>query len=811
MKYFWLLSFIVLFNCNNASKHITLHDFIAEDSYMVIKASSPERLNSNLKNNAFLNSLSKTSSYKTLDKKLEPLAYLKTEQDIVLSFSKDASDSLHFTLSTKFGDSLFQFNDVKNLASETLTFNNRTLQKYTLNGQTLYTAVRDSILIASSSQTILDALLQKKIKADKTPHLIETSNTEASFSIALNHDAKWANSPMFLLDSVSMSQFSKQTLLDADVSQDQLFLNGITQASDSIQSLINVFKGTKPQENKLAQLTPANADGFMSITFGNFTNFQTNLDKFQKAKNLNLQVQDSTNMAESLFATCIELGVVYAGNNQAIVLNTLDNIATKDALSSYETIAETYRNVDVINFGNGSLFKNTLYPFVTQSGFNFYAELDSFFVFANSMEMLQNIIASYQNGTTYYDRSHYQSLSEQLSNASSLLMVFNEATLGKLTDTNNELDAYKSTAVQFIYDRDFAHVHMAVKKAKVKADSNTVSEVFNINLDAEILNAPQFVTNHTNKQKDIVVQDVSNNLYLISNKGEILWKKKLEGAVLGRVHQVDIFKNGRLQLAFATPNRLYVIDRNGKDVGAFPLKFGDAITQPLSVFDYDNKRDYRLVVTQGKNILMYNLEGKIVKGFDFDKTAGQIVTQPEHIRIGSKDYIVVKTKEKLYILDRRGGTRVSPKNSSTYSNEPVFLYNGNFATTTQSGILWTVDQKGNTASQNIGLNEQHHIDATSKTIAAMSDNKLRIKTHTVELDFGIYTAPKIFYVNDKIYISVTDLQTNKLYLFDSLGKPIANFPVYGSSKIDLDNIDGSRNVEIVTKSDNNGIIVYQIN
>src|SRR5690606_20306821 len=124
MKYFWLFSFIVLFNCNNASKHITLHDFIAEDSYMVIKASSPERLNSNLKNNAFLNSLSKTSGYKTLDKKLEPLAYLKTEQDIVLSFSKDASDSLHFTLSTKFGDSLFQFNDVKNLASETLTFNN---------------------------------------------------------------------------------------------------------------------------------------------------------------------------------------------------------------------------------------------------------------------------------------------------------------------------------------------------------------------------------------------------------------------------------------------------------------------------------------------------------------------------------------------------------------------------------------------------------------------------------------------------------------------------------------------------------------
>ena len=79
------------------------------------------------------------------------------------------------------------------------------------------------------------------------------------------------------------------------------------------------------------------------------------------------------------------------------------------------------------------------------------------------------------------------------------------------------------------------------------------------------------------------------------------------------------------------------------------------------------------------------------------------------------------------------------------------------------------------------------------------------------MDYGDYTAPQIFYINDKIYVTTTDLQAKKIYLFDSLGKPVANFPIYGNSSITLDNIDKDRNLEVITKSDSNSIIVYEIN
>ncbi|MBR9846663.1 MAG: ribonuclease HII, partial [Algicola sp.] len=97
------------------------------------------------------------------------------------------------------------------------------------------------------------------------------------------------------------------------------------------------------------------------------------------------------------------------------------------------------------------------------------------------------------------------------------------------------------------------------------------------------------------------------------------------------------------------------------------------------------------------------------------------------------------------------------------------------------------------------------------TLAVLSDNKLTIKTNTVNLDFGNYTAPKIFYIYDKIYVTVTDLQAKKVYVFDSQAKPIKNFPIYGNSSIEMDDIDNDKSIEVIVKGDDKSIIIYEIN
>ena len=94
---------------------------------------------------------------------------------------------------------------------------------------------------------------------------------------------------------------------------------------------------------------------------------------------------------------------------------------------------------------------------------------------------------------------------------------------------------------------------------------------------------------------------------------------------------------------------------------------------------------------------------------------------------------------------------------------------------------------------------------------SLTDDILNIKSRGVHLDYGEYTEPRIFYINDKIYITTTDLQSKKVYLYDSQAKPIPNFPVFGVSSAELQELDKDSGLELITQSDNKTIIVYKLN
>ncbi|WP_282136862.1 ribonuclease HII [Seonamhaeicola maritimus] len=752
--------------------------------------------------------LSKSNSYKNLEQSLNTLSLLKSNNDVLVCFSKDTKGNLQYTAITKYDSLLFKTDSIKNYSKETLKYKNKTIVKSSFNNQSTYSTNIDSTFLSSNSKDILESLFNKPTASDELKKMYSTINNNKTCSIIVKPDSLFIN--QFLpVKQIALNGFTNYIALDVDANQNEIILNGITKATDSLESVINIFKNTIPQENQTQNVTPSNSDGFMSFTFNNFKTFESNLVAFNK--------RDSTYVSSKLFNDIIEVGVIYEDKETAIVVNSIDNIATKDALIGNENIISTYREIDILEFNDPLIFSKTFKPFISFNNANLYCVIDNFFVFAESRELLQKIIANYQNKTTFSERSYFKNIKNHLSDESSLLCVYSPSSLNNIINQNFEessdykLGRYNTSALQFIYDNNFAHVNGIIKKSKSTALLNSVSEEWNIKLEADILNEPQFVTNHITKQKEIVVQDIDNNLYLISNRGKVLWKKQLRGAVLGDINQIDIYKNGRLQLCFATPNRVYVIDRNGKDVAPFPGKFNDQITQPLSIFDYDKKKNYRLLVTQGRNVLMYDVRAKIVNGFTFKSANGAIISQPKHFRIGSKDYISFKTKDRLYVLDRVGRTRVQPKTNSSYSNQPIFLYNNQFTTTTKAGDLISVNTNGNISLKNLGLSENHSLSTTSKTLVALNENKLTIKSKTSELDFGDYSEPKIFYINDKIYVSITDKQSHKVYLFDSLSKSIANFPVYGNSSITLDNIDRDRNLEFITKGESNSIILYQIN
>tara|TARA_R110002012_G_C11674982_1_gene613575 strand:+ start:2770 stop:5199 length:2430 start_codon:yes stop_codon:yes gene_type:complete len=809
MKNIWFLGALSLLflGCNTSKKKSQLMDYLNNDAAVIIKVKNIGSLKSNISNNSFLQALETSNSYKNLSEKLSLLQYLKTEDDLYISLF-NTNDSLDFSIIIKTKPDLFLTDSLPNHSIETLKYEKQTITKSKVGSQTLFSITKDSVFIGASTKALLIASLEDA-KIDPTiKALINSSSADNQLSVFINKKKDNHINSFFINENISTITLTDYLFFDVDINQNVLKLNGVVKSADSSKKLIDVFKNTTPQENRLATITPSNSDGFLSITFNDYTVFNKNLNTYRKADS----IQTTT-----LLDNVIETGVIYEGNNRAIILNSLDVYITKEALLNDQDMIETYRDIDIYNFSKPELFQKILSPFIHFNEANKYCIIDNFIVFSNNIEFLHTIIASYKNQTTFSSSSQYKSLKEQFSDEASILSVINPDKLEtiinrNLNDSLNlKLNTFNATGLQFIYDTNFAHVNAVIQKSKTRVVENSVTEIAAVKIDADLLNSPQLVTNHITNEKEIAVQDIKNNLYLISSNGKILWKKQLQGPILGRIEQIDMYKNGRLQLAFATTNRVYVLDRNGKDVKPFPLKFNDAITQPLSVFDYDSNRKYRLMVTQGKDVLMLSDNGKTVKGFTFEKAADNLIHQPQHIRIGKKDYLLFKTANKLYILDRVGKTRITPKVNYSYSDEAMYLYKGNFATTTTNGKLVTIDSKGNTAAQDLGLTDQHYLETTSKTLVALSENRLTIKQNTYELDYGNYSKPNIFYLNDKIYVSVTDKQTQKVFLFDSNAKLLSNFPVYGTSQIDMANMDKGRNLEFVTKGDNNTILIYQIN
>ena len=236
---------------------------------------------------------------------------------------------------------------------------------------------------------------------------------------------------------------------------------------------------------------------------------------------------------------------------------------------------------------------------------------------------------------------------------------------------------------------------------------------------------------------DVVVQDQNNVLYLFSNTGTLFWKKQLSSAIIGNISQVDLYMNRRLQMAFQTEDRFMILDRNGKIVAPFDIKISNESPKQFAVFDYDLNRNYRFLLSQGKQIQMFDNRGKKVSGFKLKKLKQPLQNPPKHIRMGTKDFIVLQDIDgQVQILNRQGKERIPLKSNANTSNNPIFEYRNTFATINKEGDLIQIDTKGNITVNDLNLRPGQTVDMTSKSLVSFSENNLLIKGIPVVLPFG---------------------------------------------------------------------------
>ena len=352
---------------------------------------------------------------------------------------------------------------------------------------------------------------------------------------------------------------------------------------------------------------------------------------------------------------------------------------------------------------------------------------------------------------------------------------------------------------------NISNINAVISEIKEDVNNNSTAIKYETRIQKNITLGPIIVKNHINDSSELIIQDDNDFIYLINNSGQIEWSKKIDGKILKNIHQIDSYKNGKLQYVFATSNKLYMLDRKGRDVGKFPLKFNDNITQPISIFDYDRNKNYRILITQNKELFMFDSRGKRVRGFNYLKN-DEIITSPKHFRISNKDIIVFKTEKDLKIINRRGKIRIKLKNKYNFSSDNIFQTKNKLITNTDKNELIEIDLNGNT--EILGEYKSDMSFAAFKQLLVIKDgNIILTDKNKSELNFGKYKHLKIYNNKKTNLISLFDSQNNKSYLFDKNLNLIDGFPTNSNSEINYKINNG--NLEYAFKVDNSTIRFYK--
>jgi hypothetical protein len=798
----FLFSFFI--SCDPApSKLKALSDFIPKNPLVVFSINDFETLKSDLYNNSFLSNLKNAQAYSYLKNK-EIFKHLHPNSKSLLCISK-GNDEPAFTFMTKLNKDLFNVDSIAGHTIKNSSFNSFTFQKVIINKQAIFTTVEDSIFFASNSEKTLANILSGKNENNAILKKLTALSNHQDLTAFIPANQILANQILF--------NFGSWAALNIEVLPDALTASGVLLTNDSVPQLISVFKGLNPQQNEIAKVTPTNANTVVSLTFDDFALFQNNLQNFRGIKS----IKDEETI---LFEAVNEVSKISFSDGSAIVLKSIDPQLTNEALQNFSSPKSPFKGIMIHRFDEPNLFVNHFLTFTNRTAPKEVFILDNFFVFSENEEVTQNIINSYLLNNCLSSTSYYKEALSQLSDESSLLVMklngdYSEAisTLLKTEIATASFKKYPIAILQFNYDRDFAHVNFVCKEKSTsnsKKIAGKVTQINSIQLENELLNNPTFFSNHRTGGKDIVVQDVTNKMYFISSGGKILWTKKLKNPILGKIEEVDLLRNGKKQLAFTTKNNFYILDRTGRAVSPFPIKFRDEITQGISVFDYDNNRKYRFLITQGKEPLMLDSKGKKVKGFRFKKTKSNIVFPPQHFRIKSKDYIIIAEENgKLNILSRIGKPRVNVSKTFDFSNTPITLEKSKLVVINKDNSKNSVGLDGKTITNKLKVTS-YHFTVKGKTKVTLDDNLMRINGVLIELPFGIYTAPTISIVNRKSYISITETQENKVYVYNKSGNLLSGFPVYGTSIIDLGDLTKNGKTNFLVKGAAKNIIVYEI-
>ena len=677
----FILASLLIYSCNiSDNESISVYNFLPNESSVIININDLNNTKEILKKNKILPIV--LSSTKEISTQLNLLSNKNSAKEGILSLSDYGKDEVAFAYIRKLNsfDSIQEGDKLKNKYQKSEIF----LQEN--NGNEIYKVIIGEYLVSSNKDIILENIIRdfysKKSRIDSELNkILKTTDLSEPFNIY----TKSNNLDTFKNELGEISFFPKSNTswvgYDFNFSVENLYLTGITKISDSINGKISILRNINASKTKTDRIIPNSFLSFLTFSTSDPERFIFNLKDYLKFNDI------STKNLNFNFLNIIDEISFVEDQEKFVILNLIN----KEQLDSYFKLEKFDNNYNIkkIDFDEDT---DILFKIIDNEISGKYALLlGDQLVVTKSISQIKKIINSQNINDNLGSNEKYLNFKEQKSDSYSFLWIGNNKSINsKINESMNiDYETYPYRSFSGRVNKDIALLEFNLSKAEIKNNQEDIYTEFFLTFDEEIISDPKWQKNHLNNEFDIAFQDSNNYLNYLSNKGNLYWKKKLSGKIIGQIKQVDIYKNGRKQMIFRTTEKLYLLDRNGNEVKqlSFPIN-SNSSNIPISIFDYEKNRNYRFLITVDNKISMYDSNGNIVSGFRPPLFESKIITSPSHIRINGKDFIVIQLEDgSLKILDRRGRDRIIVNNKIQYSGNSIFSYLEHFTTTDKLGNI----------------------------------------------------------------------------------------------------------------------------
>ncbi len=636
------------------------------------------------------------------------------------------------------------------------------IMQYTFNNKTVYSYINGGVcLFSTSSSSVQKSLKMSRLSEQNHIGLNDLRASSGKTCIAnIYINYSFFNRFFFRYTTVEMMQFMDAFnsfavwgSYDIHLKKDKVYFTGFASTEGMTNSYLEIFSSFQPQKTDIISILPRNTLAFAWFGFNSYETFREQYKEYLK-KNKNL-TEFNSNLSNLKRRTGVdninELIFPYIDNQFALVSTSArgeknsENYAVfkikspKEFQSNIEHIMQitagttgsshvdtsSFRNYAVLSINSDFMLFDLFGKLFNSIEKTYLTIFDNYCIVGNSKEAIKQYLNQVLSGRTLNNNPLYTEFSQFIlaeaniylyatpRNTKNLIqMCLNDKYVEDFHKYKSELNNFEGLGIQFYtYQEKFLSSILLFRSADTLEEVTTEWE---INVGAQVASGPWFVDVAQQATKNIILFDAFNNMYYISDQGEILWKIPIAEKPLSKVFSVDMYKNGKYQYLFNTENYIYMIDRNGKSVEKFPFKLPVQGAGSINLFDYDNNKDYRIVYSGIDNIIYnYTIKPEPTTGWmkpDIKLPAAETVN---HKRIINSDVLFVKDNQnRRHFFNRRGVPLFEHKdiNFSQYSDlYPAPKLCRCFVTTTTDGRVVMIGLNGETEYKTVHQAGEGHV------------------------------------------------------------------------------------------------------